>query len=64
MFISPLVAVLSLLPIGSLAAEEADVLFDGTVVAESISVEGYLDAPKLIPTTANESSYDWYDQWH
>jgi hypothetical protein len=53
-------AALSLLAIPTLAAK--DVLTTGPVVAESISspIKGYLDAPKLTPVTANDTSYDWY----
>lgn len=61
MHIFTLSAVLSLLAVPCLATEVADILYEGVVIAESTSVEGYLDAPKLNTTTANETSYDWYE---
>ncbi|KAL3482478.1 hypothetical protein BJX99DRAFT_266076 [Aspergillus californicus] len=37
-----------------------NVLTNGTVTAESISVPGNLDAPRLSPPAANLTSYDWW----
>lgn len=61
--LSPLAAALSLFAIPSRAAvQEDDVVFVGKVVAEATSVSGFLDAPKLSPVSANETSYDWYEK--
>jgi hypothetical protein len=62
MRVSTRVAALSLLALPSFAADEADSLYLGPVVAESTSsyATGTLDGPKLDPVTANLSSYDWY----
>ncbi|KAJ9150279.1 Hydroxyneurosporene dehydrogenase [Pleurostoma richardsiae] len=36
-----------------------DILYNGTVTAESTSIEGNLDGPKLTPR-ANSTSFDWW----
>lgn len=58
------VAALLLLAVPSLAQYaavnvESDALYNGTVIPEATSITGYLDAPKLSSTTANETTYDW-----
>jgi hypothetical protein len=61
MYIASWVPALSLLAVPSLAFQEADVLTEGIVIAESTSVAGFLDGPKLSTISANETTYDWYE---
>lgn len=41
-------------------ANSANILNNGTSWAETYTGAGNLDAPKLTPRAANETTYDWY----
>lgn len=54
--------VVALLPgfgLASLVFTAKDNFTIGTSVAETLSMEGGLDQPKLSPIAANETTYDW-----